>query len=105
MLDSARDGALLGKDSNGVATFRALFPETSELGECLSSDAGQLPRKTKPHRNWRGGFRPADGCLVNGSARQSGHALLVRSLHCLAVPQILALVSTTIELNRSTGTP
>jgi hypothetical protein len=105
MLDSARDGALLGKDGKGVATFRALFPGTLKLGERLSSDAGQLPRKTRPHHNWRGRFRPADGCLVNGSARQSVHAVLLRSLHCLAVPQILALVSTTIELKRSTCTP
>ena len=33
MLDNARDGALLGKDGKGVATFRALFSETLELGE------------------------------------------------------------------------
>jgi hypothetical protein len=31
MLDSARDGALLEKDGKGVATFRPLVPETSEL--------------------------------------------------------------------------
>jgi hypothetical protein len=69
-----------------------------------SRDAGHFIQNPKPHRAWRGRVRPARGCFVNGSARQSAQAVLARSLHCLAVPQIMALVSTTVELSRSTVT-
>jgi hypothetical protein len=67
-------------------------------------DAGHFIQNPKPHRAWRGRVRPAGGCFANGSARQSAQAVLARSFHCLAVPQIMVLVSTTIGLNRSTGT-
>jgi hypothetical protein len=72
-----------------------------------SRDSGHFIQNPK-HRAWRGRVRPAGGCFVNGSARQSAQAVLARSLHYLVVPQIMALValvSTTIELNRSVVTP
>jgi hypothetical protein len=105
-LDTARDGAFW-KTIAREWQLSQLPPRNFRARGITgpSRDAGHFLRSPKRHGTRRGRVQPAGGYFVNGSAGQWAQACRARSLHWLAVSHMLALLSPTFGLNRSTGIP